>query len=160
MKERLSRRALSITTAALLGVVGLNACNSGKDSEGKKECLSPKALSNTYPGDPKVTSLDRSAWRLGVVATTSIPKDPADKALIAGYRSPGGTWHTSKPIPLQDGAHVAWKIGPGSLQVRLQVQAEDGSELCKRVLPTMFSAEKDLDAINAIPDVLYPSWAN
>jgi hypothetical protein len=142
--NRLRRPAfVAVIAAAGLGAI---ACN-GKNRVAAP-CVSPRAVSAEYPGDPAADPVDQSTWRSGIEVMTSPLPDDAH-GLIFGFRGAGGEWRDSQLVAAADARRIGVKIGHGAVQFSSRVQAPAGSAACEQPPQSAFGQPEPFDVIMA-----------
>jgi hypothetical protein len=136
------------------GTLALSGCG----GTGSDTCISPRAVSDVYKGDPTADPSDQETWQNGVRISTDVP-DGAN-GIVVGYRPPNGDW-----APLRDSAvispdratEVGVLIGHDAVVFSTQIVADAGSTLCETTPDTTFGQREPQEDLRQA-DVLFPSW--
>lgn len=153
-RERWSRWVRPAAAPLVLVVALTPACDSGGDDT----CRSPRAVSPAFEGDTNADPDNQETWDKGVRIDTTIPSDV--DGLVVGFRAPNqNDWdkdNDSDVMHPRQGS-VGVRIGRGSVQFSVQLQAEEGSPTCDQPPDVTFTEQPTQEMIaEGIPE---PTWS-
>lgn len=122
---RVARKVLASTAALTLFMATDTAC-SGPEGP---PCISPRTLTEVFPGDKNANPNDQATWLTGVLLTTDIPKGA--KGVIVSFRNSDSLdWQESTLITGKNAGRVAMRIGPGEVQFGSQLEFPAKNDDC------------------------------
>jgi hypothetical protein len=148
------RRVASAIAVVAAGSLTVSACGNAHPSV----CLSPRAVSTIYQGDPNADRDNHATWLTGLEIDTVMPSEA--KGLVVGFRPPNADWNPdqdSHPISPDRASTVVVKIGHDAVVFSTQIKAAAGSSVCDKPPATMFGQVQPVQEILQ-KDATLPTW--